>query len=388
MHTKNSHPTDFSEYAREHECLKRAYNPMSFFDRVKNLFNSKPIGPSSDEEILALNAAQFPISQEVTTFPKSEVQSLSLEADIIPFWLENEDALRDEGVIFGLSEAKADEKIGAIRNFFAHQMAETEKTVEYHSQKIGEINLLIEQKETRINELTEKARVLENREHTDHQLPRTFIGIVLSLAMCIGNYYLIDESILTNFPENHYMIALGIFLAGMFNLFNSKSLFHEKESSISWRQLLEEVGMPLAASVFVFVQSLTSDASSNQTLLRSFALFFFVFFLFLFTGKLFLSNLTLLKTDSAICLDNLRLQKDKINKTQEWEIEIAKLKLEIDEQRVEKWKIVDILKLPEAELKRFNERREMLVKLFESEFNLARSYREKLTGKQIQDILK
>jgi len=169
----------------------------------------------------------------------------------------------------------------------------------------------------------------------------------------------------------------------MFNLFNSKSLFHEKDSSISWRQLLEEVGMPLAASVFVFVQAL-----DNQSLLRSFALFFFVFFLFLFAGKLLLSNLTVLKTDSGIWFDNLRLQKDKINKAQEWEDEITKLKLEIDEQRVEKWRIVDALKLPEAELKRLNERREMLVKLFESEFNLARSYREKLTGKQIQDILK
>ena len=140
--------------------------------------------------------------------------------------------------------------------------------------------------------------------------------------------------------------------------------------------------------VFVFVQSLTGDASQNQILLRSFALFFFVFFLFLFAGKLLLSNLTVLKTDSAIWFDNLRLQKDKINKTQEWENEITKLKLEIDEQRIEKWKIVDIIKIPEAELKRLNERREMLVKLFESEFNLARSYRGKLTGKQIEDILK
>lgn len=356
---------------------------MSFFDRVKNLFNSKPKPSSPEEEAIALNAPQVPISQEVAIVPASEVQQFSPEMDIIPFWLENEDALRDEGVIFGLSEAKAEEKIGAIRNYFAHQTAETEKTVEYHSEKIGEINLLIEQKETRINELTEKARVLENRERTDHQLPRTVIGIVLSLAMCVGNYYLIDESILTNFPENHYVIALGIFLAGMFNLFNPKSLFHEKDSSVSWRQLLEEVGMPLAASVFVFVQSL-----DNQSLLRSFALFFFVFFLFLFAGKLLLGNLTVLKTDSGIWFDNLRLQKDKINKAQEWEDEITKLKLEIDEQRVEKWKIVDALKLPEAELKRLNERREMLVKLFESEFNLARSYREKLTGKQIQDILK
>jgi hypothetical protein len=82
------------------------------------------------------------------------------------------------------------------------------------------------------------------------------------------------------------------------------------------------------------------------------------------------------------------LEKDKINKTQEWEAEIEQLKLEIDQQRIEKWKIVDALKPPESALKRLNEKREMSIKLFESEFNLARSYREKLSGKQIQEILK
>jgi hypothetical protein len=355
---------------------------MSFFDRVKKLFSSEPTSPSSDE-IVVLDNGATPISTEISVVPTTEIAHFSPEMDIIPFWLENEDALRDEGVIFGLSESKAEEKVGAIRNYFAHQTAELEKDVEYNSEKIGELNLFIEQKETRINELIEKSRTLESRERSEHQLPRTFIGIVLSLAMCIGNYYLIDESILTNFPQNHYVIALGIFLAGMFNLFNSRSIFHEKDTSISWRNLLEEVGMPLAASIFVFVQ-----AVDNQSLLRSFALFLFVFFLFLFAGKLLLSNLTVLKTDSSLWFDNLRLQKDKVNKTQTWEDEIAQLKLEIDEQRIEKWKIIDAMKSPEAELKRLNERREMLVKLFESEFNLARGYREKLTGKQIREILK
>ena len=355
---------------------------MSFFDRVKNLFNSKSTS-SSNDEVLVLDNENPLISNEISVVPTAEIAHFSYEMENIPFWLENEDALRDEGVIFGLSESKSEEKVGAIRNYFAHQTAELEKDVEYYSEKIGELNLFIEQKETRINELTEKSRTLENRERSEHQLPRTFIGIVLSLAMCIGNYYLIDESILTNFPQNHYVIALGIFLAGMFNLFNPKSLFHEKDSSISWKNILEEVGMPLAASVFVFVQAI-----DNQSLLRSFALFLFVFFLFLFAGKLLLSNLTVLKTDSSLWFDNLRLQKDKVNKTQEWEDEIAKLKLEIDEHRIEKWKIVDTLKSPEAELKRLNERREMLVKLFESEFSLARGYREKLTGKQIREMLK
>lgn len=356
---------------------------MSFFDQVKSFFSSKSVPTSSDEDTQILEYESVPNSNDLTITPQSEAIQFSPEMDIIPFWLENEDALRDEGVIFGLSEAKAEEKIAAIRNYFAHQTAELEKTVEYHSEKIGEHNLFIEQKETRINELTEKARILENRERSEHQLPRTLIGITLSLAMCIGNYFLIDESILTNFPQNHYVIALGVFLAGMFNLYNPKSLFHEKNTSISWRQLLEEVGMPLASSIFVFVQAL-----ENQSLVRSFALFLFVFFLFLFAGKLLLSNLTVLKNDAGIYFDNLKLQKDKINKTQDWEEEIEKLKLEIDEQRVAKWKIIDTLKAPESELKRLNERREMLVKLFESEFNLARSYREKLSGMQIQDILK
>ncbi len=354
---------------------------MSFFDRVKNLFSSK--SSSEDDAEFTLTNETTPVTNEVTLIPQTEIIQFSPEMDNVPFWLENEDALRDEGVIFGLSESKSEEKVGAIRNYFAHLTAELEKEVEYNFEKIGELNLFIEQKESRINELIEKSRTLESRIRSDHQLPRTFIGIVLSLAMCIGNYFLIDESILTNFPQNHYVIALGIFLAGMFNLFNSKSFFHEKNTSISWRNLLEEVGMPLAASIFVFVQSLDS-----QTFIRSFALFLFVFFLFLFAGKLLLSNLTLLKTDSSLWFDNLRLQKDKVNKTQNWDEEILKLKLEIDEKRIEKWKIIDVLKAPEAELKRLNERREMLVKLFESEFNLARGYREKLTGKQIQNILK
>jgi hypothetical protein len=356
---------------------------MSFFDRVKKLFSSTSVPSLTDENAPILTNENVAITNDSTVVPVTEVPQFSSEMDIVPFWLENEDALRDEGVIFGLSETRAEEKVGAIRNYFAHQTAELEKTVEYHSEKIGELNLFIEQKETRINELVEKSRILENRERTDHQLPRTLIGIILSLVMCVGNYYLIDESILTNFPANHTVIALGIFLAGMFNLFNPKSFFHEKEAVFTWRQLLEEVGMPLAASAFVFVQSL-----DNQSLIRSFALFLFVFFLFLFAGKLLLSNLTVLKNDSGIWTDNLRLQKDKISKCQEWEAEVSKLKLEIDELRIEKWKIVDVLKSPESELKRLNERREMLVKLFESEFNLARSYREKLTGKQIQDILK
>lgn len=353
---------------------------MSFLDRLKNWFRSEIPSDIPNYEASAIaSEPQNDVNNPVSL--TAEVPAPT-ETTLTPFWLENEDALRDEGVIFGLSESKVEEKIGAIRNYFSHKTADLEKTVEYLSEKIGELNLFIEQKETRINELKEKANVLESREAANHYLPRTIVGLLLSLAMCVGNYYLIDESIQPNFPQNHFFIALGILLAGMFNLFNPKSLFHEKDTPVSWRNALEEIGMPLAASVFVFVQAL-----EHQSTVRALALLLFTFFLFLFAGKLLLSNLTITKNDMSLWLSNRRLKSDKLTKAEEWEVEVNQLKNEIDEQRVQKWKIIDELKAPEAELKRLNEKREMMVKLFESEFNLARSYREKLTSKQIKKIL-
>ncbi|WP_337041750.1 hypothetical protein [Emticicia sp. 17c] len=352
---------------------------MSFLDRLKKWFSSEKPSDTPNE---APAIASEPANEAIALTPSVEVQTQPAETTITPFWLENEDALRDEGVIFGLSETKAEEKIAAIRNYFSHKTAELEKNVGYLTEKIIELNLFIGEKENRINELKEKGNILENREAAIHHLPRTIIGFLLSSAMCVGNYFLIDESIQANFPQNHFFIALGILLAGMFNLFNPKSLFHEKDTPISWKNVLEEVGMPLAASVFVFVQAL-----EHQSAVRALALLFFIFFLFLFAGKLLLSNLTVLKNDLGLWMANRRLERDKVNKADEWEEEVTQLKNEIDEQRVQKWKIIEELKTPEAELKRLNEKRDMMIKLFESEFNLARSYREKLTNKQIKQIL-
>lgn len=355
---------------------------MSFFSKVKSFFTKKSnesLAEVSSEEKTEIIPNRF--EEIVETAPQTIILRQPT-AEIEPYWLANEDALRDEGVIFGLSESKPEEKIAVIKTYFSHQTANLEKEVENLTEKIGELNLFLEQKESRITELSEKTKNLDERQSAEHSLLRTSVGLLLSLAMCAGNYYLIDESIKTTFPQNHYLIAIGVFLAGMFNLFNKTSFFHEKGTSISWRQILEEIGMPLAASIFVFVQVVES-----QSFIRAFALFIFVFFLFLFAGKLMLSNLTLIKSDMGAWLDNLRLKSDKVNKVAEWEEETLKLKAEMDELRIQKWQIVNELKAPETELARLNGKRDMLIKLFESEYNLARTYREKLTSKQIKQIL-
>ena len=299
----------------------------------------------------------------------------------IPYWLEDEDTLRDEGVLFGLSESDPTEKTDIIHNYFLHLAANHERNIEQQNERVQELNLFIGQKENRIQELLAKLRGLEEtRPEGEHQLPRTLVGLVLSIAMCVGNYYLIEETLRPSFASSSF-VALGVFLAGMFNLFGRISLFHDTDSDLSWRRLLEEVGMPLAAALFVFAQ-----AWQTQPWWQAISLFVFVFFLFLFAGKLFLSNTTVLRNDLRVWLTTLRGRREVIGHNQDWEAEIVQLNQEIDELRIKKWQVLREQSTSESERDRLYARRDMLIKLFESEFYLARKMKGKLSERQLREI--
>lgn len=357
---------------------------MNVIEQLKTLFSSKKKSLDSEAELFpnTTETTDLILGSDVMVSAMEAVHAISeAKEEPLPHWLSSEDALRDEGVIFGLSDSEAEEKITVIKSFFKHQTADIEKEVERFSEKIGELNLFIEQKENRIVALKNKSDNLETAQPQDHNLLRTTVGLLLAVGMCVGNYFLIDSSLTPNFPQNHPFIAVGILLAGMFNLFGKVSFFHEKNTSVSWRQITEEIGLPLMAAFFVFTQSI-----DNQTLLRSISLFGFVFFLFLFTGKLVLSNLSVIKSDATIWQKNVRLKRDKTKLKEKWDEEIFNLEKEIDDLRIEKWQILPDLNQAEASLERYTSKRDSLIKLFESEFRLARSYRDKLSAKQVKTI--
>ncbi|GHB69751.1 hypothetical protein [Persicitalea jodogahamensis] len=314
----------------------------------------------------------------VDTFSRDSPASSELS---IPYWLEDEDTLRDEGVLFGLSQSDPTEKTDIIYNYFQHLAADHVRNVEQQNERVQELNLFIGQKENRIQELQAKLRGLDQAQpEGEHQLPRTLVGLVLSIAMCVGNYYLIEETLRPAFASSSF-VALGIFLAGMFNLFGRISLFHDTESSVSWRRLLEEVGMPLAAALFVFAQ-----AWQTQSWWQAAALFVFVFFLFLFAGKLFLSNITVLRNDLRLWLTTVRGRREAIAHNHDWQAEITQLNHEIDELRVKKWQVLREQSNSESERDRLSARRDMLIKLFESEFYLARKMKGQLSERQLREI--
>lgn len=318
--------------------------------------------------------AEQQLTPQPIEIPKIEVQ--------IPYWLEDEDTLRDEGVLFGLSESDPHEKTDIIQKYFSNLAAGHIANIEEHNERIQELNLFIGQKNNRIEELQEKLKNPADRSEKEHHLPRTLIGITLCVAMCVGNFFLIRESLKPVFADNSW-IALGVFLAGMFSLFGRISLFHDTESRVTWKSLLEEIGLPFAAALFVFANVIT-----HQTWWQAFALFVFVFFLFLFAGKLLLSNITVLRNDLQAWLNIRKDRQDSVDNHYNWETECHTLQEEIDELRVKKWQILREQSNAETERDRLNAKRDMLIKLFESEFFLARRMKNELTTRQLNLIQK
>ncbi|PSL25571.1 hypothetical protein [Dyadobacter jiangsuensis] len=312
-----------------------------------------------------------PVAQEI---PKVEVP--------IPYWLEDEDTLRDEGVLFGLSESDPHEKTDIIHKYFSNLAASHLANIEEHNERIQELNLFIGQKQNRIDELQERLKTPGARAEGEHHLPRTLIGITLCAAMCVGNFFLIRESLKPAFADNSW-IALGVFLAGMFSLFGRISLFHDTDSKVTWKSLLEEIGLPFASALFVFANVIT-----YQTWWQAFALFVFVFFLFLFAGKLLLSNITVLRNDLQVWLNIRRDRQDFVENNYNWESECQTLQEEIDDLRVKKWQVLREQSHAETERDRLFAKRDMLIKLFESEFYLARRMKNELTTRQLNLIQK
>ncbi|ACT94458.1 hypothetical protein [Dyadobacter fermentans] len=325
-------------------------------------------------------APQPPFPQQPAPFPPmQEPQKVEVP---IPYWLEDEDTLRDEGVLFGLSESDPNEKTDIIHKYFSNLAASHIADIEQHNERIQELNLFIGQKQNRIDELQERLKNPGARSEGEHHLPRTLIGITLCAAMCVGNFFLIRESLKPAFADNSW-IALGVFLAGMFSLFGRISLFHDTESKVTWKSLLEEIGLPFAAALFVFANVIT-----YQTWWQAFALFVFVFFLFLFAGKLLLSNITVLRNDLQVWLNIRRDRHDFVENNYNWESECQTMQEEMDELRVKKWQVLREQSHAETERDRLFAKRDMLIKLFESEFYLARRMKNELTTRQLNLIQK
>ncbi|GAB3974426.1 hypothetical protein GCM10028806_30090 [Spirosoma terrae] len=352
---------------------------MTLAERLRIIFqpntavaNQSMAAPLAQPSVSAVPDTRPPVENPLPLLPDINPTTAS---ETLPYWLRDEHALRDEGVLFGLSTVGPDEKISEIQAYYAQLVAPLEAQINQLSLRVNEIDELIEQQETRVNLQQKQINELRNRQPAATNLLRTAVSLCLSTVMCIGTYYLIASTLQPAFPNP--WVSIGIFLAGMFNLFGQTSFFYQDNVALTGRRLIEEVGLPFATSLFIGIQ-----AVQFQPVIQAVALFIFVFFLFLLAGKLFLSSLNALQTGLTSTQINRQLAFDKQQTLPVFETNLDRLNQGLTALRMQKWPVVSALNQSEAKLKQLNTKRDQLVNLFLSEFELARSLRDRLTEKQ------
>lgn len=323
---------------------------------------------------------------KLTTLPHSLATSdpqphhIAVLPAVPPYWLTDPDTLRDEGVLFGLSDAQPDEKVAEITAYFRHQTVPVNQQKEQSEATLTETNRQLKERETQTSELQARIDQLTNQRPATDNVLRNLVSLAVSVVMCVGAFHLVDETLRPAFSNR--WIAIGVFLAGMFNLSGRTSFFYEEGIRLTGRRIVEEIGLPLAAALFVLIHAL-----QRQPLGQAIALFVFVLFLFLLAGKLLLSVLTQLRSDLvAIGMDRQR-KVDREQALPGWESQLVQLKRELEALRAQQVLQASASGQQEAALSGLNAQRDQLVNLFLSEFELARSLRYRLSEQQRQAIL-
>ena len=135
---------------------------MSVFDKIKSVFKKSSKSSAETTTVEIVEVVNNDDAIEFVNVPNNNTFTRTNEPD----WLINEDILRDEGVIFGLSGSNSDEKVSIIRYYFAQQTAETDRVIEQKEEKIGELNYWVNEKESLVKELEIKIQDLKNQEFT------------------------------------------------------------------------------------------------------------------------------------------------------------------------------------------------------------------------------
>lgn len=212
-------------------------------------------------------------------------------------WIIDENLLRDEGVLYGISDSEPAEKIQTIEHYFNEQIAEkkvqialTELDQDQCRDKITAGMEELDQLKNRLKFLSTELSV------KDHTFYRTCVGFFSYFIMVSFNFWLVYEH-LTPYWKYPLLIALGVYFFGSLSLFNKHSFIYSNFEKLKtdphpWRTITEELIIPLIATIFILSWS-KADIGWGKLV----ASFLVIYTIFVFSGKALLGYLLELPKD-------------------------------------------------------------------------------------------
>lgn len=303
-------------------------------------------------------------------------------------WLANEDLLRDEGILYGLSGNDAQEKLTTIEYYYQEQAAVLVAKAEQISALANEQAKEIESLREKVNKAKGELEEWEKEKRFQpHHFWRTVASTIAYSIMVFFCFWLIFSWL---GPQLEYpiLITLGIYAFGSLSLFTKSSLLYQagayfqlEEQRERWKTILEEFIIPLVATIFILAWGYR-----EIPIIQILALGLLLYTLFLFSGKGLLSTFVLLYREVGIVRENLhqkRFQQKRAKQKKEeiagWEAAISRLESTVGELQAQKdTNLLHAKKLAEEAKTR--------KAYFLSEFALARATRNALSNEQLVQL--
>ncbi len=297
----------------------------------------------------------------------------NLEADFR--WIEDEGLLRDEGVLFGIANSEINEKINAIHQYFDRKTEVSKSLIESTEKSNSQILTQKQEKIAERDRLKESLSVVEN---TTLNLSPTFIirnlfGLILIAFGAYGSYYIVHKYLADDFNT---VGALGVFLFGLFAQFKPLShwLKHDEEDAENkWQSIkntLLEIGTTTAVTLFVGYHIYVQTSRFPESIFTS----IFLFFLFLFCGRLILGFINNVSAEIRQIRNAKKQEKNDATREEEMKDRIEQLEGDLKElENMLKQNMIFIEK-ETSNLKEYPGLSKTKAEIFYSEYKLAKKF--------------
>lgn len=285
-------------------------------------------------------------------------------------WIEDDNLLRDEGVMFGLSKSDTDQKVEAITQYYQLKIEAATDYLDNLKQRISELRADLEKASDDI--MSRMTQVDQLTHPPEQRASLAWIALVKAMAYFGGivlSFWLVLMWLgSSNVP---FLVALGLYILGIFAVFNYRSFFYTSEEDPvdqkrpDWKLWVGEFTPPVAIAVFFLIMG-----APGHSLVEIIAFSFIFLTLFLIIGKGLVSFLPILNQEMAYYqrlkearrADRARLEllEQEISKLQDHQMKIRGI---IDEKEEERFML-------QSEIAGMSQQRAAKVALFLSEYNL------------------
>lgn len=293
-------------------------------------------------------------------------------------WILDENLLRDEGIIYGLSGSDFSDRLATIDLYFQEKIVSLETEILLRRQtKTDLVNIIKATEEVIASQTNEKEKLYTNPVEQPHQFYPTifrFFCFALIIACSgIGVYQWLEP-----YWQHPLLVTIGVYVFGVLSLYHQDSILYKSKKEVSesgrelWKILLEEFAIPLIATLFIIIWGI-----GDTPIWKAIIFGLLIFSVFLFSGKALLGSMSQAHQQFLLLRSNWLSNKHKKRVIKSIRQELAEMNVSIVKDKENIQALEKEIAAIHIDLEALQQERELKKSYFLSEYHLAASYTER-----------